>query len=51
MKCIICNYGENKPGLVTVTLEREEYIVVMKKMFTEVCKNCGEYYLNDEMTE
>lgn len=51
MKCIICKHGETKPGLVTVTLEREECIIVLKKVPAEVCDNCGEYYLSDAVTE
>jgi hypothetical protein len=27
MKCVICKHGETKPGLVTVTLERDECII------------------------
>jgi YgiT-type zinc finger domain-containing protein len=51
MRCVICKHGETKPGLVTVTLERDEFIVVIKKVPAELCNNCGEYYLNDEITE
>ncbi|BAZ10546.1 hypothetical protein NIES4071_23690 [Calothrix sp. NIES-4071] len=51
MKCVICKHGETKPVLVTVTLERDESIVVIKKVPAEVCNNCGEYYLNDNITE
>lgn len=51
MKCVICKHGETKPGLVTVTLSRDESIVVIKKVPAEVCNNCGEYYLNDDITE
>lgn len=51
MKCVICKHGETKPGLVTVTLERDECIVVIKKVPAEVCDNCGEYYLSDTTTE
>lgn len=51
MKCVICKYGQTNPGLVTVTLEREESIVIIKKVPAEVCDNCGEYYLSDEITE
>lgn len=51
MKCIICKHGETKPGLVTVTLEREECIIVLKKVPAEICGNCGEYYLSDAVTE
>lgn len=51
MKCVICKHGETKPGLVTVTLERDDCIVVIKKVPTEVCDNCGEYYLSDAIAE
>ncbi|MBE9218779.1 MULTISPECIES: type II toxin-antitoxin system MqsA family antitoxin [Nostocales] len=51
MKCVICKHGETKPGLVTVTLERDECIIVLKKVPAEICDNCGEYYLSDAVTE
>ncbi len=51
MRCVICKHGETQPGLVTVTLERDECIVVTKKVPAEVCDNCGEYYLSDAITE
>ncbi|WP_242064821.1 type II toxin-antitoxin system MqsA family antitoxin [Nostoc sp. FACHB-133] len=51
MRCVICKHGETKPGLVTVTLERDECIIVLKKVPAEICDNCGEYYLSDAVTE
>ena len=51
MKCVICKHGETKPGLVTVTLERDECIIVLKKVPAEICDNCGEYYLSDAVNE
>lgn len=51
MRCGICKRGQTKPGLVTVTLERDESIVIIKKVPAEVCDNCGEYYLSDDITE
>ena len=51
MKCVICKHGETKPGLVTVTLERDECIIVLKKVPAEICDNYGEYYLSDAATE
>ncbi|WP_414570080.1 type II toxin-antitoxin system MqsA family antitoxin [Nostoc sp. CCY 9925] len=51
IKCVICQHGETKPGLVTVTLERDECIIVLKKVPAEICDNCGEYYLSDAVTE
>ncbi|MBE9156832.1 type II toxin-antitoxin system MqsA family antitoxin [Nodosilinea sp. LEGE 06152] len=50
MNCVICKQGQTKAGLVTVTLEREGAIVVFKRVPAEVCENCGEYYLGDEVT-
>ncbi|MBR8826654.1 MAG: type II toxin-antitoxin system MqsA family antitoxin [Gomphosphaeria aponina SAG 52.96 = DSM 107014] len=47
MNCVICKNGNTQPGLVTVTLERENCIVILKEVPAEVCENCGEYYLSD----
>ncbi|MBD2440002.1 type II toxin-antitoxin system MqsA family antitoxin [Nostoc sp. FACHB-110] len=51
MQCVICKHGETQPGLVTVTLERDDTIVILKGVPTEVCNNCGEYYLSAAVTE
>ena len=51
MKCSICKTGELKPGRVTVTLERDQAILVIKEVPAEVCQQCGEYYLNETTTE
>jgi YgiT-type zinc finger domain-containing protein len=51
IKCVICKHGETKPGLVTVTLEGDECIIILKKVPAEICNNCGEYYLSDAVTE
>ncbi|HEY9691039.1 MAG TPA: type II toxin-antitoxin system MqsA family antitoxin [Oculatellaceae cyanobacterium] len=51
MKCVICKHGQTQAGLVTVTLERDESIVIIKRVPAEVCDNCGEYYLSDLMTQ
>jgi YgiT-type zinc finger domain-containing protein len=50
MNCVICKQGQTQAGLVTVTLERDGAIVVFKRVPAEVCENCGEYYLTDEVT-
>jgi len=36
---------------VTVTLQRGETTVIIKEVPAEVCKNCGEYYLSENITE
>jgi len=50
MKCVICKQGETKFGTVTVTLTRGETTVIIKNVPAEVCENCGEYYLSEEVT-
>lgn len=51
MRCVICKHGETQAGLVTVTLERDESFVIIKRVPADVCDNCGEYYLSDAITE
>lgn len=50
MNCVICKQGQTKAGLVMITLERAGAIVVFKRVPAEVCENCGEYHLGDEVT-
>ena len=51
MKCVICKQGETAPGLVTVSLQRKETTVIFKNVPAEVCNNCGEYFLDEKITE
>jgi len=51
MQCVICKQGEAQPGTATVTLERGSTTVVIKGTPADVCENCGEYYLSEEMTD
>jgi len=51
MKCVICKLGGTKQGAVTVTLERGETTVLIKNVPADICENCGEYYLSDEISE
>lgn len=47
MKCVICKHGETAPGPVTVTLQRGATVVIMRDVPADVCRNCGEYYLDE----
>jgi YgiT-type zinc finger domain-containing protein len=47
MNCVICKTGDTRPGTVTVTLQRGETTVLIKDVPAEVCRDCGEYYLDD----
>jgi YgiT-type zinc finger domain-containing protein len=51
MHCVICKQGETHPGEATVTLERGGTTVVIKGVPAMICDNCGEYYLDEAMTE
>ena len=51
MKCVLCKHGETRPGQTTVTLQRDETTVILKGVPAEVCLDCGEYYLSEDVTE
>ncbi len=51
MNCVICKQGQTEPGQTTVTLQRGPTTVVIKDVPANICDNCGEYYLSDEVTE
>ena len=50
MTCLICKSGETNPGTTTVTLERDNTVVVIKDVPAQVCDNCGEYYLSEDVS-
>lgn len=50
MKCVICKKGETAPGKATVTLEHGGTTLVVKGVPAEVCKNCGEEYVDEGVT-
>jgi YgiT-type zinc finger domain-containing protein len=49
MKCVICKTGETRPGKTTVTLHRGQTTVLIKATPADICQNCGEYYLTEEV--
>lgn len=51
MNCVICKTGELSHGEATVTLQRGDTMVIIKGVPAEICDNCGEYYLSEEMTQ
>ena len=51
MECVICKNGNTKKGKATVTLERNSTVVIIKEVPAQVCQNCGEYYLDEEMAK
>jgi YgiT-type zinc finger domain-containing protein len=50
MKCVICQQGETRAGKTSVTLERDGATLVFKGVPASVCANCGEEYVDGEIT-
>ena len=50
MKCVICKHGETRPGTTTVTLERDGSTIVFKEVPAAICDNCGEKYIDGDVT-
>ena len=50
MDCVICKNGTTKEGLSTFTLEKNDSIVVFKKVPALICQNCGHAYFTEEVT-
>lgn len=51
MRCVICKQGQTEAGFTTVALNRDECVVIFKRVPAEICTNCGEYYLSDRVTD
>ncbi|MBF8261643.1 MAG: hypothetical protein HW376_1172, partial [candidate division NC10 bacterium] len=50
MRCVICKQGEIRPGTATVMLERNGMTLVVKSVPARVCENCGEEYVDEDVT-
>lgn len=51
MTCVICKTGLLEKGKVIVTLNKDGSVIIFKNVPADVCGNCGEYYLNEDVTE
>jgi len=50
MKCVICKHGETRQGKATITLERNGTTLVIKGVPARVCANCGEEYVDEDIS-
>ena len=50
MKCVICKHGETRKGKISVTMDRDGMTLVFKDVPAQVCSNCGEEYVDEEIT-
>lgn len=51
MKCVICKTGHTHPGIATVTLQRDNSVVVIRDVPADICDDCGEYYLSEPVAK
>ena len=51
MMCDFCKTGILQEGTTTITLERNNTIIVFKAVPALVCNQCGEAYTDEEVTE
>jgi YgiT-type zinc finger domain-containing protein len=51
MKCVICKKGETSDGTTTVTLERDKAVLVIRGVSAQVCRNCGDAYIGEAITD
>ena len=51
MTCLICKTGTYKSGFTTVVLTKGDSAIIIKQVPAEVCDQCGEYILSDEVTK
>lgn len=47
MECVVCKHGMTYKGHVTVKLERNESIILLKNVPADICENCGHFYLDE----
>jgi YgiT-type zinc finger domain-containing protein len=49
MICLICRQAEALEGLTSVTFERDEFRLEVKRVPARVCPGCGEAYVEEEV--
>jgi len=50
MNCIVCHHGDTRPGTTTVTFHRDGRTLVVNEVPADVCENCGEPYIAEDVT-
>lgn len=50
MNCIVCRHGDTHPGTTTVTFHRDGKTLVVNEVPADVCENCGEAYVAEDVT-
>jgi YgiT-type zinc finger domain-containing protein len=50
MLCVVCRNGETQPGRTTVTFHEHARTVVVTDVPADVCGNCDEPYVAEDVT-
>ena len=50
MNCIVCHHVQTRPRTTTITFHRDGQTVVVNEVPAEVCENCGEAYVAEDVT-
>ncbi len=50
MKCVVCRHGVTRAGVTTVAFHEGRWTLVVNEVPAEVCENCGEAYIAEEVT-
>jgi YgiT-type zinc finger domain-containing protein len=48
-KCVVCRFGKTSPGETTVSITHDSVTLVVKGLPADVCENCGEDYVSEEV--
>ena len=51
MRCALCRGGQTRPGLTTIVLFRGDTTVIMKEVPADVCGDCGEPVMSENISE
>ena len=51
MKCVICKTGNLQAQTVSVTLERQGALLMVRDVPARVCDSCGERYFEDDVAQ
>jgi YgiT-type zinc finger domain-containing protein len=50
MVCPVCKNGESSRGNTTLVFERGTSTIVIRKVPADVCDNCGEAFLSEDIS-
>lgn len=51
MTCVICKNGSTKKGTTAVTFTKNELVIVFRNVPADICQNCGENYLDEDISK